>query len=144
MFDSMSLSEACADLYDLGLRNNKLQVLYKANRGVAINVKTTSGLTEEATINKIVMQGDTWASTMASVQCDAFGKELLEEELLHSWGGITEEVKAICEEMGLPDATRQYIGRREAKEAMSLHHLVTLKKESQSVIKFIKKDIFTM
>ena len=27
------------------------------------------------------MQGDTWASTMASVQCDSFGKELLEEEV---------------------------------------------------------------
>ena len=81
MFDSMSLSEACADLYDLGLRNNKLQVLYKANKGVAINMKTTSGLTEEATINEIVMQGDTWASTMASVQCDRFGKELIDEDM---------------------------------------------------------------
>ena len=27
------------------------------------------------------MQGDTWASTMASVQCDNFGKELLEKNV---------------------------------------------------------------
>ena len=32
-------------------------------------------------MTKIVMQGDTLASTMASVQCDSFGKELLEEEV---------------------------------------------------------------
>ena len=36
---------------------------------------------EEISRNQIVMQGDTCASTMASVQCDAFGKELLEEEV---------------------------------------------------------------
>ena len=81
MFDSMSLGEACSDLYDLGLTNNKLHVLYKANKDIAINVKTSSGLKEETTIKQIVMQGDTWASTMASVQCDSFGKELLDEEV---------------------------------------------------------------
>ena len=76
-----------------------------------------------------------------------YAKELLEEELLHSWGGITEEVKTICEVMGLPDATRQYIGRREAKEAMSLHHLVTLKKEMEGKSKCDKiynKDLRIM
>ena len=49
--------------------------------------------------------------------------------------------------MGLPDATRQYIGRREAKEAMSLHHLVTLKKEMEGKSKCDKiynKDVRIM
>ena len=41
MFDSLSLMEACADIYDLGLKNDKLQVLYKANNDVALSVKTT-------------------------------------------------------------------------------------------------------
>ena len=81
MFDSMSLMEACADMYDMGLKNYKLQVVYKANKDVALSVKTPSGLTEERTIKQIVMQGDTWASTMASVQCDSFGKELLEDNV---------------------------------------------------------------
>ena len=77
----MILMESCADMYDLGLRNNKLQVIYKGNKDVTISVKTPSGLTEETIINNIVMQGDKWASTMASVQCDSFGKELLENNM---------------------------------------------------------------
>ena len=81
MFDSMNLKEACSDLFDIGLKNDKLKLLYNANKKVKIQVKTPSGLTQETDMNEIVMQGDTWASTMASVQCDAFGKELLEEDV---------------------------------------------------------------
>ena len=55
--------------------------MYKANNDVALSVKTTSGLTEETTMKHIVMQGDTWTSTMASVQCDSFGKELIEDNV---------------------------------------------------------------
>ena len=80
MFHSMNLSEACSDMFDLGLRNNKLQVLYQANKNIKVRIKTTSGLTREETMDKLVMQCDTWSSNMASVQCDTFGKELLEEE----------------------------------------------------------------
>ena len=53
-----------------------------------------------------------------------YARELLEEEQRHSWGGITQEFKDICQEMGLPDATQQFVSRQEAKEAMSLHHLI--------------------
>ena len=81
MFDSMSLKEACSDLYDIGLKSDKLKLLYNANKQVKIRVKTPSGLTKETNMEEIVMQGDTWASTMASVQCDAFGSELLEEDV---------------------------------------------------------------
>ena len=80
MFDSMNLSEACSDLFDIGLKSDKLQLLYNANKQVKLKVKTPSGLTGETSMNEIVMQGDTWASTMASVQCDAFGKNLLVED----------------------------------------------------------------
>ena len=80
MFDSMNLKEACSDLFDIGLTSDKLQLVYNANKNVKVKVKTPSGITKETSMKELVMQGDTWASTMASVQCDAFGKELLEEE----------------------------------------------------------------
>ena len=38
MFDFMNLKEACADLYDVGLKNNKLQLLYNANKLVKFQV----------------------------------------------------------------------------------------------------------
>ena len=81
MYDSMNLLEACSDLFDIGLKSDKLQLLYNANKQVKFKVKTPSGLTEEKTMKEIVMQGDTWSSTMAAVQCDAFGKNLLEEDV---------------------------------------------------------------
>ena len=63
---------------------------------------------------------------------DNYTRELLEEEeALHSWEGITKEVRTICQAMGLPDATQQYVSRQEAKEAMNIHHLITVKKEME-------------
>ena len=56
-------------------------MLYEANKNIKVRIKTPSRLTKEETMSKIVMQGDTWVSTMASVQCDSFGKGLLEEEV---------------------------------------------------------------
>ena len=81
MYDSMNLLEACSDLFHIGLKSDKLQLLYNANKQVKFKGKTPSGLTEEKTMNEIVMQGDTLSSTMAAVQFDAFGKNLLEEDV---------------------------------------------------------------
>ena len=36
MFDSMNLREACSDLYDIGLKSDKLHLLYDANKKVKI------------------------------------------------------------------------------------------------------------
>ena len=79
MFDSMNLKEACSELYDICLKTDKLNLVYDANKNIKVKVNTPSGVTEQMTMKEIVMQGDTWASTMVSVQCDAFSKELLEE-----------------------------------------------------------------
>ena len=75
----MSIKEACADLFDLGLKDNKLKVLYNANKQINVRINTPSGITGETTMKEVVMQGDTWASIMAYVQCDSFSKEILEE-----------------------------------------------------------------
>ena len=74
MFDSMNLKDACLDLYYVGLKSDKLRLVFNVNKYIRVRVKTPSGITEQMTMEEIVMQGDTWASTMASVQCDACGK----------------------------------------------------------------------
>ena len=38
-------------------------------------VKTPSEMTDAGTLKDVLLQGDTWASVAASVQCDFFGKE---------------------------------------------------------------------
>ena len=79
MFDGMNLKESINDLYDVGVQDNTLKVVYEANRNINFRVRTPAGVTEEGILGEVVLQGDTWASVAASVQCDAFGKELLEE-----------------------------------------------------------------
>ena len=78
MFDGINLKESINDLYDVGVCDDTLRMVYEANQNNNFRVKTPCGLTEEGSLGKVVLQGDTWASKVASVQCDAFGKELLE------------------------------------------------------------------
>ena len=79
MFDSMDLKEAVADLYDSGMKDNSLVLLYEANRNIKVRVKSSYGLSVESNFEQIVLQGDTWAPLMASNQVDKFGKQLIEE-----------------------------------------------------------------
>ena len=80
MFDDMDSSEACGDLFNYGVKDEHLKLIHEANREVVINVKTSHGLSRDYTLTNRIMQGDTWASALASAQVDAFGKELIEEE----------------------------------------------------------------
>ena len=47
MFDSVDLELALSDLYDVGVKDDTLALLYKANKEVHMAVKTSSGTTEE-------------------------------------------------------------------------------------------------
>ena len=80
MFDSMVLKESISDLFDSGIQDDTLTLLYEANRNVRVKVKTHSGLSVENTFYEIVLQGDTWGPPMAANQVDSFGKQLLNEE----------------------------------------------------------------
>ena len=80
MFDSMDASEACGDMYNYGVNDDHLKIVHEANKKIVINVKTPQGISQEYTLTNRIMQGDTWASAMASTQVDSFGKEMLAEE----------------------------------------------------------------
>ena len=76
MFDSMDLKEAISDIFDVGVRDNDLSLIYKANKQIEMAVKTPNGLTNRQSIKNSVLQGDTWSSIMASVQVDAICKDV--------------------------------------------------------------------
>ena len=84
-FDSMWLEESMNDLWEAGIQDNNLALIYKMNDEVQVAVKTPFGLTERTTINKIVMQGETFGPLCCSVQVDSFGKECLKEGKLLYW-----------------------------------------------------------
>ena len=80
MFDSMSLEEASNDLYDVGVKDDNLLLIYEANQDIEMSVKIQDGgLTEAQQLESVVLQGDTWGPALASNQVDTIGKECEEE-----------------------------------------------------------------
>ena len=56
MFDCISLKEALSDLYNCGVQDDTLNMLYKVEKSVAVRVKTPFGLTDEVTLDEVVLK----------------------------------------------------------------------------------------
>ena len=68
------------DLYSSGIEDETVHLFYEGNKKVEFWVKIPFGLTEEAELEKVVLQGEVWGPTLASNQVDTFGKDMLEED----------------------------------------------------------------
>ena len=86
MFDSIDLEEALSDIYDTGVDDDTLALLYQANKEIHMAVKTPGGLTNRQVLRNIVLQGDTWGSILASVQVDKIGRPFISVQKLSSCG----------------------------------------------------------
>ena len=78
-FDSLWLDECMNDLYEAGIVDDKLALIYKLNSTNQVAVKTPFGMTERKPVEKIVLQGEVFGPLQCSVTIDTFGKECLEE-----------------------------------------------------------------
>ena len=85
-FDSLWLSECIKILYETGLKNYKLVLIYESNQIANIAIKTSSGETERFVINITVMQGTVWSGLMCTVTMDKLCK-LQNEHLLYTYRG---------------------------------------------------------
>ena len=65
MFDAIHLEQALSDIYEYGLNDDNLSLIYQANRDVRMAVNTPSGLTERQSLKNVVLQGDTFGSILA-------------------------------------------------------------------------------
>ena len=105
MFDAIDLKQALSDLYDKGVVDDTLKLLYEANKEIKMAVKTPSGLTDRQVISNCVLQGDTWGSLLASVQVETIGKECVEaghfylykEKLPLGFLGLVDDIVGITE-----------------------------------------------
>ena len=79
-FDSMWLEETMNDLFEAGVTDDNLALLYEANKEVDVAINTPTGLTVREKIEKIILQGDVFGPIECSVTVDTFGKECLEED----------------------------------------------------------------
>ena len=78
MFDSIDLKQAISDIYEAGLKDDNLALVYRANEEIFMAVNTPGGISERQTLTDIVLQGDTFGSILASVQVDSIGQECLQ------------------------------------------------------------------
>ena len=80
MFDSECLYECMNDLYEAGVKDDLLPLIYEANRTSYVAVQTPHGLSKRETFEDLVMQGDVISPLISSLQVDTMGKECLEEK----------------------------------------------------------------
>ena len=73
MFDSIDLSQAISDIYEKGLNDDNLKLVYEANKEIYMAVNTPYGITDRETVKNSVLQGETWSSLLASAQVDSIG-----------------------------------------------------------------------
>ena len=77
-FDGLWLEECCNNLYEAGVTDDKLAMIYEGNKMNDVAVRTPGGLTERIQIERIVTQGGVTGPLCCSVQTDAIGKTSLE------------------------------------------------------------------
>ena len=64
MFDSINLKQAISGVYEAGLKDDNLSLVYEAHREIFMAVNTPYGLSERQTLKNIVLQCDTWGWTL--------------------------------------------------------------------------------
>ena len=73
-FDSLWVEECINDIYESGLTNDKLNLLYLENQNANIAIKTQEGKSNRKSITNVIMQGTVWASLMCTATMDKLGK----------------------------------------------------------------------
>ena len=95
-FDALWMEECINDLYEAGLDNDKLNLLYIENQNAQVAVKTPKGVSKRIDIRNIVMQGSVWGSLFCTTTMDKLGAQAYEDEsLLYMYKG-TVAVPPIC------------------------------------------------
>ena len=90
-FDSLWLQECINDLYEAGLDNDKLPILFYENQNAKVAIKTQQGITSRVNIKNIVMQGSVWGSLFCTTTMEKLGKLCYEnKELLYKYKNVVD------------------------------------------------------
>ena len=57
-FDGLWLEECCNNLFEAGITDDKLALIYEGNKSNQVAIKTPGGLTDRVMMERIVMQGE--------------------------------------------------------------------------------------
>ena len=78
-FDSLWSEECLNDLFQYGIQDSTLNLLYNACQDSHVAVRTPVGVTERKNVDKTVMQGDVWGPIFCATTIDSFGKECIND-----------------------------------------------------------------
>ena len=87
-FDSLWVEECVNDIFESGLKNDKLPLLYMENQNAEIAVKSQTGMSMRKSIKNIIMQGTVWGSLLCTVSMDKLGKHIYKKhDLIYKYKG---------------------------------------------------------
>ena len=75
MFDALWIEECCNDMYEAGVVDDKMALIYAANEKNLVAVSTPAGMTDRVEINRIITQGGSLGPITAGVEMDGIAKE---------------------------------------------------------------------
>ena len=132
MFDGINLQVAISDMYEAGLKDDNLSLVYNANKEIFMAINTTEGQTERQVIVNSVLQGDTWGSLLASNQVDRIAQECNES----GYGYKYKE----CLDVGMLGFVDDSVGITEAGyKAQMLNAVFNIKSAEKSLQFGVKK-----
>ena len=96
---------------------------------------SAQGASLRAALGLVGMKWRVWEAKIALLQAirsqeeGGLAKEVLNEQIDMSWPGLAKEVRGICKEIHLPDASIKDVDKEEIKKAIKYDHLKSLKQE---------------
>ena len=88
-FDALWLHEVINCLYEAGLQNDRLPLLFLENSNAQTAVKSSTGISERKNIRNIIMQGSVWGSLCCVVLMEKLGKHMYNNhELMYYYKGL--------------------------------------------------------
>ena len=90
-FDALWAQECINTLYECGLNNDKLGILYEETKHANIAIKTAMGITERVDIENLIMQGTVFGSIICTSVIDKLAKIFYQDKnLLYKYKGVVE------------------------------------------------------
>ena len=76
-FDSLWTEECCNDLFEAGIKDDKLAMVYMGNMENKVAISTPLGLSDRVSIPNIVCQGGVMGSLLCGIQTDRIGRNII-------------------------------------------------------------------
>ena len=109
-FDTLWLHEVINCLFNAGMNNDKLPLLFLENNVAKVAIKTSGGISRRVSIRNIIMQGSVWGSLCCVVVMDKLGQLVYSNpDLLYYYKGVvaTPPLQMIDDVLGVQKCNRK-------------------------------------